>query len=144
VLFRLIDLGVEPFLISSAIIGVVAQRMVRRICPYCSHHVEAPVIEQVAYERETSEKRAKFTYGTGCKSCAYTGYLGRVGVFEIMYFSETLKRMLLDGAGSSDIRAQAIREGMVTMMKDGMLKVKEGITTPSEILRSAYSPEEQY
>ncbi|KTB48159.1 GspE/PulE family protein [Dehalogenimonas alkenigignens] len=144
VLFRLIDLGVEPFLISSAIIGVVAQRMVRRICPYCSHQVEAPVIEQVAYERETGEKRAKFTYGTGCKSCAYTGYLGRVGVFEIMYFSETLKRMLLDGAGSADIRAQAIREGMVTMMKDGMLKVKEGITTPSEILRSAYSPEEQY
>ncbi len=132
VLFRMIDLGVEPFLISSAIIGVVAQRMVRRVCPYCSHQVDAPVVEQVAYERETGEKKVKFNYGTGCKSCAYTGYLGRVGVYEIMYFSETLKRMLLDGAGAVDIRAQSIREGMVTMMKDGMLKVKDGITTPSE------------
>ena len=144
VLFRLVDLGVEPFLIASSIIGVVAQRMVRRICPYCNHQVEAPVGEQVAYERETGEKKVKFTYGTGCKSCAYTGYLGRVGVYEIMYFSETLKRMLLDGAGAGDLRAQSIREGMATMMKDGMLKVKEGITTPSEVLRSAYSPEEQF
>ena len=144
VLFRMIDLGVERFLISSAIIGVVAQRMVRRVCPYCSHQVEAPVVEQVAYEREIGEKRSKFNYGTGCKSCAYTGYLGRVGVYEIMFFSETLKRMLLDDAGSVDLRAQAMREGMVTMMKDGMLKVREGITTPSEILKNAYSPEESF
>lgn len=144
VLFRMIDLGVEPFLISSAIIGVVAQRMVRKICPYCNHEVEAPIVEQVAYERETGEKRTKFTYGTGCKSCAFTGYLGRVGVFEIMYFSETLKRMLLEGASSADIRHQSISEGMITMMKDGMLKVKRGITTPSEVLRNAYSPEEVF
>jgi general secretion pathway protein E len=144
VLFRMIDLGVEPFLISSAIIGVVAQRMVRRICPYCYHQVEAPVVEQIAFERETGEKRSKFTYGTGCKSCAYTGYLGRVGVYEIMYFSETLKRMLLAGASSADLRSQSIKEGMVTMMKDGMLKVKEGVTTPSEVLRNAYTPEEKF
>ncbi|APV44628.1 general secretion pathway protein E [Dehalogenimonas formicexedens] len=144
VLFRMVDLGVEPFLISSAVIGVVAQRMVRRVCPYCNHQVEAPVVEQHAYERETGEKRAKFNYGTGCKSCAYTGYLGRVGVYEIMYFSETLKRMMLDGASAVDMRAQSIREGMVTMMKDGMLKVREGITTPSEVLKNAYSPEESF
>ena len=144
VLFRMVDLGVEPFLISSAIIGVVAQRMVRKICPYCNHEVEAPIVEQVAYERETGEKRSKFTYGTGCKSCAFTGYLGRVGVFEIMYFSETLKRMLLEGASAADIRHQSISEGMITMMKDGMLKVKRGITTPSEVLRNAYSPEEVF
>ncbi|MDV2989700.1 MAG: GspE/PulE family protein [Dehalogenimonas sp.] len=144
VLFRMIDLGVEPFLISSAVIGVVAQRMVRRICPYCNHEVEAPIIEQVAYERETGEKRTKFTYGTGCKSCAFTGYLGRVGIYEIMFFSETLKRMLLEGASAGDIHHQAIREGMVTIMKDGMLKVQEGITTPSEVLRNAYSPEEAF
>lgn len=144
VLFRMVDLGVEPFLISSALIGVVAQRMVRRICPYCNHEVEAPLVEQVAYERETGEKRAKFTYGTGCKSCAFTGYLGRIGIYEIMYFSETLKRMLLEGGSASDIHHQSIREGLVTIMKDGMLKVQEGITTPSEVLRNAYSPEEAF
>lgn len=144
VLFRLLDLGAEPFLIASAVIGVVAQRMVRRICPYCSHLVEAPVVEQLAYERETGETKTKFTYGSGCKACAYTGYLGRIGVFEIMAVSDNIRRMLIAGASASDIRAQAIKEGMTTMMNDGMRKVREGITTPFEVLRSAFTPEEQF
>ncbi|AII59896.1 secretion system protein E [Dehalococcoides mccartyi] len=144
VLYRLIDLGVEPFLIASAVVGVVAQRMVRRICPYCQHTIEVPVIEQVAYEREIGEKRTKFVYGSGCKSCAFTGYLGRVGLFEIMTISDEIRRLMLSGASPSEIHAQSIKDGMITMMKDGMLKVKDNITTPSEVLRSAYSPEEQY
>ncbi len=141
VLFRLVDLGVEPYLIASAIIGVVAQRMVRRICPDCIQEIEAPLVEQMAYEREIGEKRSKFLYATGCATCAYTGYLGRVGIFEIMNMSDDIRRMLIKGLGSTDIREQAIKEGMVTMMNDGMTKVKQGITTPSEILRSAYSVE---
>ena len=144
VLFRLLDLGVEPFLIASALIGVVAQRMVRRICPYCNHLIEVPVVEQLAYERETGETRTSFPYGTGCNACAYTGYLGRVGIFEIMSISDNIRRMLVAGASASDIRAQALKEGMTTMMNDGMQKVKESITTPSEVLRSAFSPEEQF
>ncbi|BAS32225.1 type II secretion system protein E [Dehalococcoides mccartyi IBARAKI] len=144
VLYRLIDLGVEPFLIASAVVGVVAQRMVRRVCPYCQHTIEVPVIEQVAYEREIGEKRTKFVYGSGCKSCAFTGYLGRVGLFEIMSISDELRRLMLSGASPSEIHNQAIKDGMITMMKDGMLKVKDNVTTPSEVLRSAYSPEEQY
>jgi len=141
VLFRLIDLGVEPYLIASAIIGVVAQRMVRRICPDCVREIEAPLVEQLAYEHEIGEKRSKFMYAAGCPTCAYTGYMGRVGIFEIMSMSDNIRRMLIKGLGSSDIREQAIKEGMVTMMNDGMSKVKEGITTPSEVLRSAYSVE---
>jgi general secretion pathway protein E len=144
VLFRLLDLGVEPFLIASSVIGVVAQRMVRRICPYCNHLVEVPVVEQLAYEKETGETRTQFLYGTGCNACAYTGYLGRIGIFEIVSISDNIRRMLVAGVGTADIRVQALKEGMITMMKDGMLKVKAGITTPSEVLRSAYSPEEQY
>ncbi len=139
VLSRLLDLGVEPFLIASSVIGVVAQRMVRRICPDCSHPIEAPVVEQMAYEKEVGEKQAKFLYGTGCKSCVYTGYLGRTGLFEILTMSDTLKEMLCNQASSSNIRAQALQEGMVCMMNDGMRKVKAGITTPSEVLRSTYS-----
>ena len=80
-------------------------------------------------------------YAAGCPTCAYTGYMGRVGIFEIMSMSDNIRRMLIKGLGSSDIREQAIKEGMVTMMNDGMSKVKEGITTPSEVLRSAYSVE---
>jgi general secretion pathway protein E len=139
VLSRLLDLGVEPFLISSAVIGVLAQRMVRRVCPDCSHSIEAPVVEQMAYEKEMGEKRTEFLYGTGCKSCAYTGYMGRIGIFELMVMSDTIRTMITSQANNSEIRAQALKEGMVTMMNDGMRKVKEGITTPSEILRNAYS-----
>ncbi len=142
VLFRLIDLGVEPFLIASAVIGIMAQRMVRRICPDCIQLIEAPVVEQLAYEREIGEKRAKFPYAAGCKTCAYTGYLGRTGIFEILAMSDTIRRMIISGASSADIREQALKEGMASMMNDGMRKVEQGITTPSEILRSAYSAEQ--
>ncbi len=140
VLFRLLDLGVEPFLIASSVIGIAAQRMVRCICPDCSHPIEAPVVEQIAYEKEVGEEQTKFLYGTGCKSCAYTGYLGRTGIFEILTMSDTIRTMVCNQANSSDIRAQALKEGMITMMNDGMRKVKAGITTPSEVLRNAYSP----
>jgi len=139
VISRLLDLKVEPFLIASSVIGVVAQRMVRRICPDCSHLIEAPVVEQMAYEKEIGEKQTKFLYGTGCKSCAYTGYLGRIGIFEILTMSDAIRRMVVKQAGSSDIRAQAVKEGMISMINDGMRKVKAGITTPAEVLRSAYS-----
>lgn len=141
VISRLLDLNIEPFLIASAVIGVVAQRMVRRVCPDCGHSIEAPMVEQMAYEKEIGEKRAEFVYGTGCKSCAYTGYVGRIGIFEILTMSDTIRAMITSQANSSDIHAQALKEGMVTMMNDGMRKVKEGITTPSEVLRNAYSAE---
>jgi general secretion pathway protein E len=117
--------------------------MVRRVCPYCSHLVEAPVIEQIAYERETGESKTEFLYGTGCNACSFTGYLGRIGLFEIMAISDNIRRMLAAGASAADIRAQAIKEGMQTMVRDGMMKVKQAITTPAEVLRSAYSPEEK-
>ncbi|MCL0082714.1 GspE/PulE family protein [Dehalococcoidia bacterium] len=142
-LFRLADLGVEPFLIAPSVIGVVAQRMVRRICPDCCQFIEAPVAERMAYEREMGEERTEFLYGTGCKSCVYTGYLGRVGIYEILAMSDTIREMIINQGGSSDIRAQAVKEGMTSMMNDGMRKVKAGITTPSEVLRSAYSPDWQ-
>ncbi|MFC2060787.1 GspE/PulE family protein, partial [Chloroflexota bacterium] len=141
VLSRLNDLGVGPFLVASATIGIVAQRMVRRICPDCSRVIEAPVVEQIAYEKEIGEKRTQFVYGTGCESCSNTGYVGRVGVFEVLAMSEVVRAMVVSGASTSDIRNQAISDGMVPMMKDGMLKVKAGISTPAEVLRSVYSPE---
>lgn len=139
VLSRLLDLGIEPFLTASAVIGVIAQRMMRRICPNCSHSIEAPLMEQMAYEKEIAEKRKEFSYGTGCKSCAYTGYLGRVGMFEILTMSDAIRAMLTSRTSANQVRAQAIKEGMVTMMNDGMQKVKTGITTPSEVLRNAFS-----
>jgi len=138
VLSRLLDLKVEPFLIASSVIGVVAQRMVRRVCSDCSRLIEAPLVEQMAYEKEMGEKKTEFLYGTGCKSCAYTGYLGRTGVFEILPVNDTIGVMVCDHASSSAIREQALKDGMISMVNDGMRKVKKGITNPAEVLRNAY------
>jgi len=138
VVFRLLDLGAEPFLVSSVLIGIAAQRMVRRICPNCSHYIEAPLIEQVAYAREMGEQQTKFLYGAGCELCNHTGYRERIALFEVLPISDEIRMQILNRAGATEIRRQAIREGMVPLIKDGMLKVRAGITTISEVLRSAY------
>jgi len=138
VLFRLIDLGVEPFLVCSAVIGVVAQRMVRRVCPHCARLTTVSMMEQSGYRREVGEERKEFLVGAGCRACVYTGYLGRTGIFEILRVSDEIRQMIMSGATAPQIRAQAIKEGMISLAKDGMLKAKAGITTPHEVIRNAY------
>ncbi len=138
---RLLDLGVEPFLVTSALLGVIAQRMVRRVCPNCATPQPAPLVEQIAYQRETGEERREFVYGSGCRFCANTGYHGRSGIFEIMRLSDRMRAMLLEQDGASHLREQALAEGMVTLVKDGMLKAKTGLTNPAEVLRNVYTTE---
>jgi len=94
--------------------------------------------EKAAYEQELQEVPTRFHYGAGCDLCAQTGYLGRTCVFEVLLVTEEIRRQIIRGTSSDDIRAQAIKEGMTTMRYDGMLKVKQGITTPYEVLRSTY------
>jgi len=140
VVFRLLDLGIEPFLVASALIGVIAQRMVRRVCPDCAQLTPVSLVEQMGYEKEVEENRQEFLYGKGCKSCSQTGYHGRSGLFEILQVSDEIRMMLLNGTTTAaGLRNQAIKEGMVPLVKDGMLKVKENFTTPAEVLRNAYS-----
>jgi len=139
VIFRLIDLGVEPFLISSAIIGIVAQRMVRRVCPHCARKVTAPLVEQMAYEKEMGEAKTEFMYGEGCQACVYTGYLGRTAIFEILTVTDNIRRMMVGGSSNTDIRAAALSEGLVPIARYGMMKAKAGVTTPFEVLRNAYT-----
>ncbi len=138
-LFRLIDLGIEPFLVCSAVIGIVAQRMVRRVCPYCAHLTQISLIEQTAYHKEMGEEGKEFLCGAGCKACVFTGYLGRTGIFEILRISDEIRQLTVSGATASQVKAQAIKEGTITIARDGMLKAKAGITTPYEVLRNAYS-----
>jgi len=138
-LFRMVDLGVEPFLIASALVGVVAQRMVRRVCPYCSRLTEVDPEEREAYEKEFNEKRSEFVVGAGCNFCAGTGYLGRTGIFEVMLVSEAIRRMIVRNDSAEEIRAKALEEGMFSLWHDGMLKVKTGTTTPYEVLRNVFS-----
>ena len=143
VLFRLNDLGVEPASISSTLSGVVAQRMVRRICPNCRTLYHPSLEEQQAFNQEFESKleseSTKFYTGSGCNLCVNTGYRGRIGIFELLVMSENIRKMLRSHAGAGEIRAQAIAEGMMTMKRDGMLKVKEGITSVSEVLRCVFT-----
>jgi general secretion pathway protein E len=139
VVSRLLDLGIEPFLIASALIGVVAQRMGRMICPDCVQTTEVNAVERLAYANEIGDARTEFPSGAGCKSCAQTGYRGRVGLFEILRISEGIRTMLLSGGSAAELRALALEEGMVPLIRDGMLKVKDGVTTPAEVLRNAYT-----
>ncbi len=139
VLFRLLDLGVEPYLVSSTLVGIVAQRMIRRICTHCRAPYKPSAEEQIAYEEEMKQLPTTFYGGAGCNLCANTGYRGRTGLFELLIMSEGIRRMLLSNASAGDIRTQALKEGMITMKRDGMMKVKEGITSVSEVLRSVFS-----
>ena len=138
-LFRLMDLGIEPFLITSAMVGIIAQRLVRRVCPHCRALREVSEEERLAYEGEMGERRTKFYHGTGCNFCALTGYHGRMGVYEILVMSQEIRRLVLKGASADAIKDQVIKEGMVTMWRDGMLKVQAGLTTPREILRNVFA-----
>ena len=141
VVLRLIDLGVEPFLVSSALIGVVAQRMVRRLCSHCGRPTEGTSEERLIFQQQTGEERKDFIHGAGCKVCANSGYRGRTGIFEILCTSDHIKTLLVKSASAGEIRNQAIKEGMVTLLQDGMLKVKKNVTTPSEVIRNAYTVE---
>lgn len=139
VLFRLMDLGVEPNLISSTLVGVIAQRMVRRICVNCRAPSQPTIEEQKAYEEELNQVSTTFYTGKGCNLCTNTGYRGRIALFELLVMGEEIRGMLRSNPSAGAIRAQALKEGMVTMKRDGMLKVKEGITSVNEVLSSVFS-----
>jgi len=139
VLSRLMDLGVDAASISSTLIAIAAQRMVRRLCTNCRTPYQPPEGEMQAFEKEIQEENITFYTGNGCNLCANTGYRGRTGIFEFLVMSESIRKMLREKKSTSEIREQAISEGMTTMNKDGMLKVKEGITSISEVVRNVFS-----
>jgi general secretion pathway protein E len=139
VLYRLMDLDAETASISSTIIGIASQRMVRRICPNCRTAYQPTDEELDAFSKELPNQSVTFYQGTGCNLCANTGYRGRIGIFEFLVMSEAIRKMLRDHAGADEMKAQAITEGMITMRHDGMLKVKDGITSIREVMRSVFS-----
>ncbi|HXF83267.1 MAG TPA: type IV-A pilus assembly ATPase PilB, partial [bacterium] len=136
---RLIDMGIEPFLITSSLIGVLAQRLARTICAHCKESYVPPVeaLHRLGLKPEAGEEIV-FYRGRGCDRCKGSGYKGRVGIFELMVMSDGIRDLILKGASSSDIRELAISEGMKTLREDGILKVLEGITTVDELLRVVF------
>ena len=136
---RVIDLGVEPGLVSSTLIGLVAQRMVRRICTNCRSTVTPTPAEQSLYMRETGQELPLAYKGAGCHLCANTGYRGRVGVFELLAVTEGIQKKLVGRAGIGEIREQAVRDGVYSMKRDGLQKIKEGITTFEEVMGNLFT-----
>ena len=138
---RLIDMGIEPFLISSSVIGIIAQRLVRKICPYCKK--EIPVNDEVRklleeFNIESSEM--KIFQGGGCDHCKGTGYKGRTAIFELLVINENIREMIYKNASLSEIRETAInKNGMVTLKEDGVKNIIQGITTAEEVIRTTSS-----
>ena len=129
---RLLDMNVEPFLISSAMIGIVAQRLVRTICDKCKESYKPPknILQMLGLTA-----RAQLFRGKGCAHCKHTGFVGRIGVFEILVVDEELRAMIDQKKSSDEIRKVAQTLGMKSLYQDGLLKVKKGTTTPEEIIR---------
>lgn len=135
-LSRLVDMGIEPFLISSSILGVVAQRLVRRVCRDCGQTVPATDREQQIFSNRglTIETVRR---GRGCPSCNMTGYRGRMAIHEVLPIDETIRRLILKTASTTEIRDYVRKKGMEFLIDDGLKKVKKGVTTTEEILRVA-------
>jgi type IV pilus assembly protein PilB len=133
---RMVDMGIEPFNVASAVNLITAQRLVRRICSKCKE--PAKYTEDWLRAAGVSEEEAEgitFYKGKGCDECGNTGYRGRQGLYEVMAMSPQLRRMILLGASTADLREQAISEGMLTLRMDGMLKTQRGITTLEEVIK---------
>ncbi|MEW5946305.1 MAG: GspE/PulE family protein, partial [bacterium] len=137
---RLFDMGVKNYLISSSVIGVVAQRLVRTICRACREPHTVDVRELCREFGLTSVKtgRAKVWRGRGCKYCSHTGYQGRVGVFEVMTLGENLRKAVIRGETSAAIRRLAVQEGMSTLRHSAFRKVVDGVTTLDEVRRAVF------
>lgn len=135
-IFRLLDLGVPAYLIHSSLNGVVAQRLVRKICPHCSEAFEMDAAELAELGLRVDRKGAvPLRHGKGCIKCRNTGYKGRTGIYEILPYSDGLKRLTSEEAGLEDLRRQAAAEGLVQLREGGIRKMLAGQTTYQEVLR---------
>ncbi len=135
---RLIDVGIEPFMVASSVIGVVAQRLVRKICANCRQKYK-PNKAEMAF---AGLKEGDTVYhGAGCEQCNHTGYSGRIAVHEVLSVTPSLQNLILQKLSNDELRKAAIMEGMISLREDGLRKVFEGITTIKEVIRVAFREE---
>lgn len=133
---RLLNMGIEPFLISSSVILILAQRLVRKICPECKTSITLPEQAFIDLGVKPEEFRDIPLYkGTGCKHCSNTGFKGRIAIYEVMPVNENVKELILKGASSTDLKKEVIKSGLSTLRKSALNKMKQGLTTVEEVLR---------
>lgn len=141
---RLIDMGIEPFLVASSVNVIIAQRLVRRICTKCreSYEIDKSKLKRVNLPEGLirrmfkKEKKIRIYRGKGCKACVNTGFSGRIGIFEVLEMKDNIQKLIMDKANASQLQNQAIKNGMITMLEDGMEKVLMGTTTVEEVIRA--------
>jgi general secretion pathway protein E len=135
---RLVEMGVEPFLVSSSLMAVMAQRLVRRVCLECREPHE-PTDEEIAKLGMSRDRFQALGGGTtyrarGCSACSRSGYRGRTGIYELLVIDDDIRQLVLKNVDSSTIKKKAMEKGMLTLLDDGALKVANGVTTIAEVL----------
>jgi general secretion pathway protein E len=135
---RLLDMGVEDYLLTSTVIGILAQRLVRKLCPHCKEaYVALPeLVEQMRLRRFSHDRDITLWHAKGCSHCAQTGYTGRLSILEMMPMTDSVRSLVMKHATANELRAEAIRNGMITMYEDGLRKALAGVTTFEEVLRA--------
>jgi len=137
---RLMNMGIEPFLVSSSVNLICAQRLVRRVCPVCreDHPTPPAALMKIGFSPEDARVVVP-RHGAGCAKCNGTGYKGRIGLYEVMPVTDTLRELILVGASGLELRRKALEEGMISLRASGLQKIKDGITTVEEVLRETVS-----
>jgi type IV pilus assembly protein PilB len=134
---RLLNMGIEPFLVASSVNCIVAQRLARRICPECIEPDSETTVDELVEAGMTEDEAKQMTpvRGSGCGNCSETGFKGRVAIYEVMALTEELKEFILNGASAVELKREAIRGGMLTLRRSSLNKLAEGVTTLSEVYR---------
>jgi type IV pilus assembly protein PilB len=133
---RLMNMGIEPFLVATSVNLIQAQRLIRRVCSECKTEVPTPpeALIEVGFSKEEA-KTVKIYKGKGCSKCTNTGYKGRVGLYEVMEITDDIRELILIGASALELRKRAIEQGMFTLRQSGLIKIKNGVTTIEEVVR---------
>ncbi len=133
---RLMNMGIEPFLVATSVNLIQAQRLIRRICNECKieHHVPPEALLEVGFS-PAEVKEMKTYKGQGCKTCNETGYKGRIGLYEVMEVTDEVRELILIGASALELRKRAIEDGMITLRESGLQKIRNGVTTLDEVVR---------
>jgi type IV pilus assembly protein PilB len=135
---RLRDMGIEPFLITSAVTAVMSQRLLRKVCSACREQYEPSVAERAYFEQRTGTTKAAFWRGAGCNVCSHSGYSGRVGIYELLPVTEAIKELIVGDAGYEQLRAMAVSEGMRTLRDEALRLIDQDVTTIAEVIRTIY------
>ena len=133
---RMVNMGIEPFLVATSVNIIQAQRLIRRICKDCKEEVHVPVegLIEIGFTAEEAAEIKSFR-GKGCQTCNGTGFKGRVGLYEVMEITDELRELIIIGASAIELRKKAIELGMITLRRSGLYKIREGITTIEEVVK---------